>query len=241
MKIKKIVRPSVCGVYGGTASAFAEIKLEDGKLSICGVVGPTRNGNCKGSCGQCYEEIGSGTPTEQWTAEMLAKFCEIWKEWHLNNMRPYCEHQKKLGWNMMATKKATLYHYRLKMDILDAQKAAQKEAVAALKKGVTFTPTEEQTRLANFPYSTTLSKKAEGEMAEMYEPKKPLYRGDGGFEEVKALGWLTEGEHPEGILSKECPVCGYKYGHSWKFEEIPADVIEFLESLPDADIEPAWV
>ena len=34
---------------------------------------------------------------------------------------------------------------------------------------------------------------------------------------------------------------GYKYGHAWKREEVPADVIAFLQSLPETDKTPAWV
>jgi hypothetical protein len=36
-------------------------------------------------------------------------------------------------------------------------------------------------------------------------------------------------------------VCGYRYGTEWKREEVPADVLAFLRSLPDADMTPAWV
>ena len=31
----------------------------------------------------------------------------------------------------------------------------------------------------------------------------------------KTLGWLNDNEHPEEILSKPCPVCGYKYCSAW--------------------------
>ena len=34
---------------------------------------------------------------------------------------------------------------------------------------------------------------------------------------------------------------GYKYGHAWKREDVPDEVIEFLKSLPDTDKKPAWV
>lgn len=34
---------------------------------------------------------------------------------------------------------------------------------------------------------------------------------------------------------------GYAYGSAWKFESVPEDVITFLQSLPDTDIQPAWV
>lgn len=33
----------------------------------------------------------------------------------------------------------------------------------------------------------------------------------------------------------------YKYGEAWLREEVPADVLDFLASLPVADMAPAWV
>lgn len=41
--------------------------------------------------------------------------------------------------------------------------------------------------------------------------------------------------------SNVCVVCGYKIGSAWTFREVPADVIRFLESLPDTDKQPAWI
>lgn len=37
------------------------------------------------------------------------------------------------------------------------------------------------------------------------------------------------------------PETGYKYGSAWLAVEVPADALEFLRSLPDTDITPAWV
>lgn len=34
---------------------------------------------------------------------------------------------------------------------------------------------------------------------------------------------------------------GYKYGTSWLKEELPSEVIAFLEALPETDKTPAWV
>lgn len=34
---------------------------------------------------------------------------------------------------------------------------------------------------------------------------------------------------------------GYKYGHAWKSEEVPASVLSYLSRLPDTDKTPAWV
>jgi len=42
-------------------------------------------------------------------------------------------------------------------------------------------------------------------------------------------------EDPNGMLGKPCEVCGYKYGTDWLFEEVPQEVIKYLESLPETD------
>lgn len=34
---------------------------------------------------------------------------------------------------------------------------------------------------------------------------------------------------------------GYKYGSAWLRKEVPADVLAFLQSLPETDVKPAWV
>lgn len=240
--MEKIINPCKCEIYNGNQyNAFVEIIYKDGKLSMHGVVGPKRNGNCYGSCGQCVDEIRKGNPTDDWTKEMLDKLCDIWDKWHLNDMRPYCEHQKKLGWDKLAGKKVTLYNYRLTIEAIKKQKEAEKAALNALKEGKTFTPTAEQIKYATLPYFMKTHEELTGELAELYEPKKPLYVGDNSFEETKTLGWLRPEEHPDGILCKPCPICGYKYGSSWKKEEVPQEVIDWLFNLPDTKVEPAWV
>jgi hypothetical protein len=59
--------------------------------------------------------------------------------------------------------------------------------------------------------------------------------------EKKLAGWTYPNQHPEGLLCKPCPVCGYKYGSAWLFEEVPSDVLAWLAALPDTRIIPAWV
>lgn len=239
--MEKIINPVMCEVNGGKARAFAKIKFVDGKLSISGVIGPMRNGNCRGSCGQCVDEIREGSPTEGWTKGMVQAFCDIWDEWHLNDMRPYCPHQKELGWNKLAGKKVRLYNYQLTRDALSKQKAAKNAAIKALERGDTFTSTPEQVKYAKLPFSITTSVEISGEDAVNYEPRKPMFVGDTGATSTQFLGWLREDEHPDGILCRACPVCGYKYGTSWLKEEVPPEVIAWLFDLPDAEVKPAWV
>lgn len=147
----------------------------------------------------------------------------LWKLYHLNDMHPECEHQAAEGWREKAGKKVVLYHWRLTQEAQKEQKAAEKAAIVALKCGETFKPTIKQRFFANLEYSLiTHTETPPAKLAKYYEPKKPLYSGDKGHTEIKALGWLKESEHPEGILSKACPVCGYKYGHGWNYFPIPA-------------------
>lgn len=175
--MEKIINPVMCEVNGKRARGFAKIQFKDGRLSISGVIGPLRSGNCKGSCGQCVNEFREGEPTDGWTKEMVQKFCDIWDEWHLNDVRPYCQHQKELGWGALAGKKVTLYNYKLRREALDKKIAAKRAAIKALEKGDTFTPDEEQSKYASLPYSITTSTPISGDDAKNYEPKKSLFAG----------------------------------------------------------------
>lgn len=163
-------------------SVFCKITIKDGKLSITGVEGPTPNGDCKGSCGQIEINptmFASFAPG--WSKELSAKFSEVWKRWHLNDMRAGCEHQRKEGWD---------------------------------KKPI--------------------------------DPSKPLRAYGKHFDGQRSdswnmLTWVRPDEHPEGLLTKPCSICGYRYGTAWFKEELPEEVVEFLHSLPDSDKTPAWV
>lgn len=44
------------------------------------------------------------------------------------------------------------------------------------------------------------------------------------------LTWVKQDEHPDGLLCRPCPVCGYKYGTEWLYEAIPEDVLEEIKS-----------
>lgn len=108
--MKKIVNPGKIEVYPKRAvDMFCKIEYTDGRLSISGVEGPYKNGNCAGSCGQIimgfkeYDERGYNTLdniaiNEEWSKSQLKKFFDVWDKWHLNDMQQACEHQRKLGW-----------------------------------------------------------------------------------------------------------------------------------------------
>lgn len=81
------------GPYG---YIFCQIKVrakEKGVcLSIIGVEGPQRNGDCKGSCGQIVDTIEEYKDTQKiayaegWNETSLHTFVQIWEQYHLNDM-----------------------------------------------------------------------------------------------------------------------------------------------------------
>lgn len=243
---RKIVNPAICkGWYGFReidCDAFCKIEIkENGCLTITGVIGPTHYGNCRGGAGQCADSIRAGNPKEEdgWTREMLDKFCDIWDNWHLNDVRAYCQHQKSLGWDREALEPMTLYHYNLRKEAASEQKKAENAALDALRQGKPFFPTPDQVFYAGLKYFLNKYSPVDGELKDYYEPYKS-YTGRSA-EEEKSRGFVRFDEDERGILCKPCPVCGYKYGTSWIKEELPDEVVEFLKSLPDTKVQPAWV
>lgn len=237
--MKKIICPTMHEVFTGsgkmkTVPGYCRISYEKGRLSISGVIGPKSNGDCYGSAGQCQDEIRDGEPNkaEGWTPELVTAFCDIWDRWHLNDMNPCCEHQRALGWMSEAKEEIPIYHYVLLPDAAAKQKNVQNVALSHLEAGKTFTPNEEQVFYANLNHFLDQYEPLSGELARYYKPYKATYST--GEVEMKKRGWVSFKDDRRGILSKPCPVCGYKYGSSWITEEVPEEVITFLESLPEA-------
>ena len=227
---KKVSRIGMAKTYGGRSySVFVEIEYKDHELTIHGVEGPTREGNCLGGCGQINMSLKSEElrPVNGWDRPMLAKFFDIWDRWHLNNMRSGCEHQRA-EWD--TKKKVTLYKFTLTVGAIMAQSKLQRSMTARLQAGETVQPLPEESRLLSLAHSVTLP------TADLPGPE---YTATG--QEVKSVGWLRPEEHPEGLLCKPCLVCGYEYGTARLMEEVPEEVLQWLYSLPNTDRQPAWV
>ena len=238
--MRKVVNPCVCDTYHGDAQAYAKIEYADGRLSICGVIGPKRNGDCKGASGQCVDEIRSGRPGAGWNEEMLQKFCEIWDEWHLNDMRAYCRHMKELGWVEQTQEKVRITKWNVTREVRDKARDAEKRAVECLKSGEAFIPTPEETMYVNAGYGATTYNDELPEHPEFYEFRERDCLGHPNVE-YRTRGWIRHKEHELGFLGRKCPVCGYEYGSAWIKEDVPREVVDWLFALPDARKRPAWV
>lgn len=78
---------------------FVRVTWDGKRLSLIGVEGPKANGDAIGSCGQITIDPEAVTPAIGWTKAKVRKLINVWKRWHLNDMRAGCEHQRAAKWN----------------------------------------------------------------------------------------------------------------------------------------------
>lgn len=146
---------------------FVKIRFDGDRLSITGVEGPKRDGNCHGSCGQIAMhawEIDAYAPG--FTPDTVQRLRDVWQQWHLND----CQ--------------------------------------------------------AGSPYQTAYLKEHPVEDRLNYYEKACEALADAGLNPDPH--YLHNGKM-------------YRYGSAWLKVDVPVDALEFLCSLPDTDITPAWV
>lgn len=215
---------------GRGVRVFVRVEYSFGQLSIYGVEGPTRSGNAVGSCGQidltAIDKLEKG-----WAQEMLRQLIAVWKRWNLNNFRAGCEHQREMGWGKETVEVVT---YRLTTEALKLRRSAMTEAARAAVAGEVANLDATSAALLDFDIGDMryTAPDAEGPLSGMMEVAT---------RETRHAGFVSPNEHPLGVLSKPCPVCGYKHGSSWLREDVPDDVLEWLKSLPETTVKPAWV
>lgn len=179
LMIDKVVSPGI----GRNGTVYFHVKYDGRRLSITGVEGPKPDGNARGSSGQICDSLAPNIDRyfDGWNGEALDKFLEVWRHWHLNDLRAGCEHQRAEGWDKRP---------------IDPSKPID-----------------------------TYGKHFDGQQSTTWN----------------MLAWVTPQEHPDGLLTKPCPVCGYKYGSQWLYEAVPQEIIEYLQSIRETDLTPAWV
>jgi hypothetical protein len=191
---------------------YAEVRIEveidaEGELHMVGDI----DRSLGGGAGQCYDEILELVPGDPKVARMV----EVWKRWHLNNMKPGCEHQRA-SWDM--SRELTVYHFRLTSDSYQQRRKLEKAAVEAARQAKVADFTDHERALLAADYSVTSPSPEPPEFYELSET------------EVKVAGWVYPKDHPEGVLTKPCEVCGYRYGTAWLKEELPVEIVEEITS-----------
>lgn len=228
---------------------FVQAKIKDGELSISGVIGPLQSGNAMGGCGQIDMEFDHRNPADNdkrttrpykaneiiyapgWNANKWLDLLDVWDRWHLNKMNAACTHQRK-NWDIK--KEVIIVTYNLNNETLTLQNKIKADAMERLEitGTATLTPDEQKIVILKWQIKRGSEFPLTDDEALHYVEKS---------RETKSINWLTQADHPDGILSKTCEICGYKYGSAWLKEELPESVYKFLVSLPDTDMTPAWV
>ena len=187
------------------------------ELSICGEIWNARHTDIY--CGgQNLDTIARYVKSP-----VFKELFRFWELYHLNGMHPECVHQAAFGWRDIAKRKVPLYTFTLTREARDAQQDLKRRIMQAAKVGESWTTSPQEQQLLSLSYSLTYHAEALPEaLASFYKLDKT---------ESKALGWLRENEHPEGILSRPCPVCGYKYGSAWNFFPIPEQDLARIKEL----------
>lgn len=235
-----------------------EFSLSGGKyrLSITGVHGPMNNGDCHGSAGQCtdtLQELVDGPkdriavriavrfPGQLTGRQTMQKLADIWRDWHLNDMRAHCDHQLAAHkWDL--SERLTIWKWKLDAATSQAQREVEASAKRLLLDGQAAQYTEAELELLKLPYwAYTYTEEAPSERYRAEGMKTERASGLYPLEHMKPGAFPgADSCHPRGLLTKPCPTCGHKWGSAWLHKEVPDDVLEFLAALPDQSEDFPW-
>jgi hypothetical protein len=186
------------------------------------------------SCGQITEEIA------KWFPEVKPLL-----PWHLNDMKPGCEHQDALGWGYGKTialaAHALTEAQRLTIDGNAQAQASKKRQDEYLKRWNEILSNDLAAARAvkaakgmETPNTVTISDIEDLRQAHWF-PRRPMVK--------RAQEWL-KGQIAKEIpvevfdaaiykdsLMAPCPVCGYEYGSQWLKRELPAEIIKLAETV----------
>lgn len=211
-------------------SVRIEVELRESKrhggyvLSITGeVAGSFRHGG--GSFGQIIDTLLDPelVPAPGWEHGEIAALHAIWDRWHLNDMRSACLHQRDWPFDEELTLQELTWgdsYYQMR------QKAENGEL-----EGVQYAAWSELHKLVQS--LTTASNRPKHPVLWGAEADALIEHGwlKFGRSETTAARWTYPSEHPQGLLAKPCPECGYKYGSAWLYEPLPQDVIDWVMEL----------
>lgn len=211
--------------FGKTVKVVLEIETRDNNkgelvLSISGALYDTYkyvNGYRKDpiACGQVDMDIDYEAASDD-----LKRILDIWKEYHLNDMHAECIHQEEAGIRKLASQPLYKVEYTMTHDTIVKQRGVEDFIKKELTQNGTVALSQDQRELYTMKYSI---KKFFLNADEAKENIPEGYK----LREVEATlrGHSSLSESEFGLLGKECPVCGYKYGHGWTYRPIPEEIL----------------
>lgn len=159
-----------------------------------------------GQCLDCIPEF-TKTMTDTKQAQLLNNIYKLWKKYHLNNMQPWCAHQK---YGKSIIKPVQIHHLwgNDEFEKLSKIRELPNEILEVSEQGLKNIPK------ALYKYSE-------------FDKKENLHI------ETKLNCWVTYDPvlAPEGLLGRSCPVCGAKYGHGWYYMPIPEKDLKTIKKI----------
>jgi len=196
----------------GNEQVDIKIKFDGKRLSITGDVHDNRSSSMFGQINLSIKPKDI-KPLPSWNTPKIAYLWAIWDRWHLNDLRPRCEHQR--NWDTSKELEIPVYIWTTAFyNIMQRAESGEMptheyELFRIISKRVHDTLFDN-----NREHVTELM---EGNCIKIKETKK------------QKAGWTTQKEHPEGLLGKPCEICGYKYGSAWLLEPVPEEILEWLK------------
>lgn len=214
--------------FGKTVKVVLEIETRDNNkgelvLSISGVLYDTYkyvNGYRKDpiAFGQVDMDIDYEAASDD-----LKRILDIWKEYHLNDMHAECIHQEEAGIRKLASQPLYKVEYTMTHDTIVKQRGVEDFIKKELTQNGTVALSQDQRELYTMKYSIKKfflnADEAKENIPEGYKLNKI---------EGTLRGHTSLSESEFGLLGKECPVCGYKYGHGWTYRPIPEEILTEL-------------
>lgn len=161
------------------------------------------------SAGQCLNCIPDFVKTMENKSKIkeLLEVYKLWKEWHLNDMKTWCTHMNYGQFPNIKIKMHKLVGND-EYEKLSKIRHLPPKYIVVSEQGLINIPR------ALYDYAS-------------YDTKQNKHI------ELKSNGRITYDPifSPEGLIGKECPICGAKYGHSWYYRPIPKNVLNKIKKL----------
>lgn len=214
--------------FGKTVKVVLEIETRDNNkgelvLSISGALYDTYkyvNGYRKDPI--AFGQVDMDIVYEE-ASDRLKRILDIWKEYHLNDMHAECIHQEEAGMRELASQPLYKAEYTMTHDTIMKQRKVEDFIKKELIENGTVTLSQEQRDLYTMKYSIKKfflnADEAKENIPEGYKLREV---------ETTLRGHTSLSESEFGLLGKECPVCGYKYGHGWTYRPIPEEILAEL-------------
>ena len=192
-------------------------------FSARGTYWENKNRPCT-SAGQCLDVIPEFVENveSKEDKEKLLLIYRLWENYHLNDMHADCEHAIN---EADASKELTIYEYSFKSNF-----SKLKDKIDLIKSNKYLRDNIKLNKTIRMILNTGWSFKSETKHCNLPKILRKFYKLS--KKEVKTAGWVSYDKHtPHGILTKPCPVCGYKYGTAWKYRPIPKEDLEKIKKL----------